>query len=173
MNRVLVSLLPVFLAVSVHAAGSAKVIHDIEYARVETGALKLDIHLPPAKLRSPLIVWVHGGAWRSGSKQDMPLGKLVEHGFAVASVDYRLSTEARFPAQVHDIKAAIRFLRGQGALWHLSTKKIVIAGDSAGLISPRWLGFQMAIPNWRGTSEPIAARAQTSRESSASTVRQT
>src|SRR5262249_25782566 len=84
------------------------------------------------RVRPPLIVWVHGGAWRSGSKKDMPLGKLVEDGYAVASVDYRLSTQAKFPAQIHDIKAAIRYLRAQGGSWRVPTKKILIAGDSAG-----------------------------------------
>ena len=82
--------------------------------------------------QSPLIVWEHGGAWRGGSKQGMPLGKLVAEGYAVASVDYRLSTQARFPAQVHDLKSAIRFLRSRGATWQLPVQKIVIAGDSAG-----------------------------------------
>ncbi len=62
----------------------------------------------------------------------MPLGKLVEEGHAVASVDYRLSTQAKFPAQIHDLKAAIRFLRGHGGQWRLQTKKILVAGDSAG-----------------------------------------
>src|SRR6266511_382451 len=89
-----------------------EIIRDIEYARVGEQALKLDLHVRGGKPRSPLIVWVHGGAWRSGSRKDMPLGKVVEEGYAVASVDYRLSTQARFPAQIHDIKAAIRFLRG-------------------------------------------------------------
>jgi acetyl esterase/lipase len=64
------------------------------------------------------------------------LASLIEEGYAVASVDYRLSTEAKFPAQVHDIKAALRFLRahsaGSESSWGLSAKKIVIAGDSAG-----------------------------------------
>jgi len=62
----------------------------------------------------------------------MPLGKLVEDGYWVASVDYRLSTEAKFPAQIHDLKAAIRFLRGHSRQWSVPSKKIVIAGDSAG-----------------------------------------
>lgn len=106
--------------------------HDIEYARVGDLSLKLDLYLPQRNVRAPLIVWVHGGAWRSGTKRNMPLSKLVEVGYAVASVDYRLSTQARFPVQVHDIKAAIRFLRGHGGRWHLPTKKIVVAGDSAG-----------------------------------------
>jgi len=62
----------------------------------------------------------------------MPLGSLVEDGYAVASVDYRLSTQARFPAQVHDIKAAIRFLRGRAEVYGLAAMKVMIAGDSAG-----------------------------------------
>ena len=110
----------------------ASVLHDIVYARVDGSVLRLDLHLPAGRPRAPLIVWVHGGAWRSGSKQDMPLTRLVADGHAIASVDYRLSSEARFPAQVHDLKAAIRFLRGQGDRWKLPTRKIFIAGDSAG-----------------------------------------
>ncbi len=117
-----------------HAAEThrAPVLRDVEFARVSGEPLTLDLHLPSGRARAPLIVWVHGGAWRSGSKKDMPLGKLVEDGYAVASVDYRLSTQAKFPAQIHDLKAAIRFLRGHGSEWKLPTKKILIAGDSAG-----------------------------------------
>ncbi|HTD66354.1 MAG TPA: alpha/beta hydrolase [Candidatus Limnocylindria bacterium] len=117
-----------------HAEDSRQpqIIRDIQYARAGEQSLELDLHLPPGKTRSPLIVWVHGGAWRSGSKSGMPLGKLVEEGYAIASVDYRLSTQAKFPAQIHDIKAAIRYLRSHGSDWRLSSKKIVVAGDSAG-----------------------------------------
>src|SRR3954469_17183864 len=92
-------------------------IRDVTYAKVGGTELRLDLHLPIGKMHQPLIIWVHGGAWKSGSKLDMPLGKLVEHGFAVASVDYRLSTQAKFPAQIHDLKAGIRFLRGHGGKW--------------------------------------------------------
>lgn len=111
---------------------AATVVRDVEYARIGAQVLLLDLHLPPGRARPPLIVWVHGGAWRSGSRKSMPLGKLVEEGHAVASVDYRLSTQAKFPAQIHDLKAAIRFLRGHGGRWRLQTKKILVAGDSAG-----------------------------------------
>ncbi len=111
---------------------SGPVIRDVEYARGDESGLKLDLYLSPKQQRSPMIVWVHGGAWRSGTKKEMPLGKLIEDGYTVASIDYRLSTQAKFPAQIYDIKSAIRFLRGHGNQWHLATEKIVIAGDSAG-----------------------------------------
>ena len=104
---------------------------DIEFARVGDQSLKLDLHLPE-KPAPPLIVFVHGGAWRAGSKNDMPLGGLVQRGFAVASVDYRLSTVAPFPAQAHDIKAAIRFLRAHASEYGFDASRIVIAGSSAG-----------------------------------------
>ncbi len=115
-------------------AGTARpvVIKDVEFAQIDGITLRLDLHLPRAHPRAPLLVWVHGGAWRSGSKADMPLGALVEAGYAVASVDYRLSTQAKFPAQIHDLKAAIRFLRGHGGAGRLPAGKIVIAGNSAG-----------------------------------------
>src|SRR4051794_32423396 len=87
---------------------------DLEYANVDGASLKLDLYLPETR-SAPLVVWIHGGAWRGGSKSNPPILELQKRGFAIASVDYRLSTEAPFPAQIHDIKAAIRFLRAQAA----------------------------------------------------------
>jgi len=104
---------------------------DIEYAKVGELSLKLDLHRPQTE-NPPLIVYVHGGGWRAGSKQDVPIGKLLDKGFAIASVDYRLSPQAAFPAQVHDIKAAIRFLRANAGVFHINTSKIAIIGSSAG-----------------------------------------
>ena len=104
---------------------------NIEYARVGDVSLKLDLYLPK-QADAPLIVYVHGGAWRGGSKSDVPIVKLIDHGFAIASVDYRLSTQAPFPAQVHDIKAAIRFLCASSEQLHIDTKRIAIMGSSAG-----------------------------------------
>jgi acetyl esterase/lipase len=109
---------------------------DVEFARVGEHRLMLDLYLPPRANggagKPPLVVWVHGGAWRSGSRKDMPLGGLVERGYAVASVDYRLSPVARFPAQVHDIKAAIRFLRARQDEYGYDAGRIAVAGNSAG-----------------------------------------
>lgn len=111
---------------------------DIQYAKVGDHRLLLDLYLPAgtssaeADAKPNLIVWVHGGAWRRGSKSSMPLGWLLDEGFAIASVDYRLSPVARFPAQVHDCKAAIRFLRGNANRYGYDARRIGIAGSSAG-----------------------------------------
>src|SRR5262245_55423161 len=96
-----------------HGASGAEpaVARDLEYARVGETLLKLDLYVPPGVTSPRLLVWVHGGAWRSGSKKDVPILPLTARGFAVASVDYRLSPTAPFPAQVYDLKAAIRYLR--------------------------------------------------------------
>lgn len=112
--------------------GAFSKLTDIRFAVVDSHELKLDLYLPKKVEKPPLIVWVHGGAWRSGSKDRMPLTDLVREGYAVASVDYRLSPVAKFPAAIHDIKAAIRFLRAKRKDYGYDPKKIAIAGASAG-----------------------------------------
>jgi acetyl esterase/lipase len=113
-------------------AESQRVFRDVAYVGGGHAQQRLDIFLPRNPGPHPLIVYVHGGAWRAGSKQDMPLGGLIEVGFAVASVDYRLSTVAPFPAQMHDIKAAIRFLRAHAKEYGFDTRRFAVAGSSAG-----------------------------------------
>lgn len=104
---------------------------DVVYAEVADRKLSLDLYMPPDKQNPYLIVWVHGGAWHSGSKESPPLG-LLSAGYAIASVAYRLSVEARFPAMIHDIKAAIRFLRANAKKFGFRGDKIIIWGSSAG-----------------------------------------
>jgi acetyl esterase/lipase len=105
---------------------------DITFATVDDTELKLDLYSPDNAAPVGLIVWVHGGAWRAGSRAGVDLKGMTAHGWAVASVDYRLSTAARFPAQIHDIKAAIRFLRAHAADYHLPATRFAVAGSSAG-----------------------------------------
>jgi acetyl esterase/lipase len=114
--------------VTVHAE---RVVRDVTFAAVGDSELKLDLYLPDGA-PAGLIVWVHGGAWRGGSRENVDLRGMVASGWAVASVDYRLSTVARFPAQVHDIKAAIRFLRAHAGGHGYPASRVVIAGSSAG-----------------------------------------
>ncbi len=128
----LIAGLAVCLAAPNRAAAIEPVHQDTPYATIDGTTLNLNLIVPARAVKPKLIVWVHGGAWRSGSKSDVPIRALVDEGFAIASVDYRLSPVAKFPAQVHDIKAAIRFLRAKEREYGYDAKSIAIAGSSAG-----------------------------------------
>jgi len=111
-----------------------KVERDIVYARVGDRKLLLDLCLP-AKGTAPLpvIVWVHGGGWRSGSKNAGSRARpMLNRGYAVVDVGYRLSGEAIFPAQVEDCKAAVRWVRANAAKYSLDPDRIGAWGSSAG-----------------------------------------
>lgn len=118
-------------AIGLAAEPAARDIKDIVYATVDGKPLGLDIHLPAAVSQPRLIVWVHGGAWTTGNKTAYPTF-LVEHGFAVASLDFRSTNEAKFPANVHDIKASIRFLRAKAKEYGYRADRIAIVGASSG-----------------------------------------
>lgn len=105
---------------------------DIPFANVDGHELALDLYMPAAVENPPLLVWVHGGAWRAGSRKSVPTLAFVEAGYALASVSYRLSGVAPFPAQSHDIKGAIRFLRVRAADYGYDASRIGILGSSAG-----------------------------------------
>ena len=112
-------------------AQMAREMKDITYALAEGAPLALDLYLPAGVSKPPLLVWVHGGAWSAGTKSNYPK-ELVERGFAVASLDFRQTTQAPFPANVQDIKAAIRFLRAKARDYGYAADKIAIAGASSG-----------------------------------------
>ena len=107
--------------------------------------LTLDLYLPPASIRPaatgfPLVIQIHGGAWMVGDKRlilpfvDWPgvLASLAGKGYVVASINYRLSSEARFPAQAQDVKAAIRWLRLNAVKYAIDPARAVTWGQSAG-----------------------------------------
>lgn len=106
---------------------------DLEVAAIGDWRLLLDLYLPRQQSALlPVIAWIHGGSWISGSKNDCPLASLALAGFAVASLSYRLSSRATFPAQIHDCKATIRWLRAHAAEHGLDGKRIGVCGASAG-----------------------------------------
>lgn len=79
------------------------------------------------------VIWIHGGGWQSGSRADVNQARrLVCRGFAVASIDYRLSGTAAFPAQIHDVKSAIRYLRANAVRFNLDPDRFATFGSSAG-----------------------------------------
>ena len=129
---------------------TAREFKDVTYATVDGKALALDLYLPAGVAQPPLVVWVHGGAWRQGSKASVPLG-FVRNGIATASVDYRLSPEARFPGMIHDIKAAVRFLRARAGEYGYRTDRIAIAGDSAGGHLAALVGVSNGVAALEGT----------------------
>jgi acetyl esterase/lipase len=112
----------------------AKVHRDLKYVKDGHERNKLDLYLPEkADTPLPVIVWIHGGAWMGGSKDGggsaLPFaGK----GYAVASMNYRLSQHAVFPAQIEDCKAAIRWLRANAKTYNLDPERIGVWGASAG-----------------------------------------
>lgn len=91
-------------------AADSRVHKDLEFATVDGHSLKLDLYMPAAS-DPPLVVWIHGGGWRAGRKENCEVTWLTEHGYSVASISYRLTDKAIFPAQIHDCKAAVRWLR--------------------------------------------------------------
>jgi acetyl esterase/lipase len=121
----------VMAPLSAFGAQPARAFKDVVYATVAGKPLGLDLYLPAEVRRPPLVVYVHGGAWSSGSKAQYP-AFLVERGFAVASVEFRSSNDAKFPANVQDIKAAIRFLRAKASDYGYRGDRIAIAGASSG-----------------------------------------
>jgi acetyl esterase/lipase len=110
-----------------------KAMRNLEYAKPDGRPQLLDLFVPEkADSPLPLIVWIHGGAWLGGSKNGTPAMGQLRRGYAVASINYRLSQEAIFPAQIHDCKAAIRWLRAHAKEYNLDPKRIGVWGSSAG-----------------------------------------
>ena len=127
-----------------------KIIKDIEFAKINNHSLKLDLHLPKKVKGSKLVVWIHGGGWHKGSKNDCKIKWLTTHGYSVASISYRLSQIAKFPAQIHDCKAAIRWLRAQENKFGYDSSKIVAAGASAGGYLATLLGTSDGVKQLEG-----------------------
>lgn len=110
-----------------------KVERDVPYVRGGGPRQTLDIYVPEYVQEDvPVVVWVHGGGWQNGSKDGCPAVPLATRGYVVASINYRLTDLGPFPAQIEDCRAAIRFLRGNAARYHIDTKHIGVWGASAG-----------------------------------------
>jgi acetyl esterase/lipase len=109
-----------------------RVLEDIAYVPGGHERQKLDLYLPPTGSRWPLVVAIHGGAFRMGSKEGEPAGVFVARGFAVAAINYRLSQHAVFPAQIEDGKAAVRWLRANAARYGYDPERVASYGASAG-----------------------------------------
>jgi acetyl esterase/lipase len=109
------------------------VVHrDIAYVSAGHPRQRLDLYLPPGEVPRPLVVHIHGGAFRAGDKAATPPVEYVAEGYALASINYRLSQHAVFPAQIQDCKAAVRWLRAHAAEYGLDPDRVAVGGASAG-----------------------------------------
>ena len=111
--------------------------------------LQLDLWVPAGETAAvPLVVWIHGGAWLFGDRRYLPptlrpdqlFDELLAAGFAVATIDYRLSLEAKFPAQLHDAKAAVRYLRTHADQLGLDPGRVGVWGSRPVATSRPWSG---------------------------------
>jgi acetyl esterase/lipase len=112
-----------------------RVLKDLAYVEGGRERQRLDLYLPPSGRGWPLVVSIHGGAFRMGSKDGEPArsaGAFVARGFAVAAINYRLSQHAVFPAQIEDVKAAVRWLRANAARYGYDPSRVAAYGGSAG-----------------------------------------
>ena len=102
--------------------------------------LLLDLHVPDGAERPPVVMWIHGGAFRAGDRRLLPgtlppdsvFDRLLDAGLACASIDYRLSAEAIWPAQGEDVRAAIAFLRATSGEYGVDATRLATWGESAG-----------------------------------------
>jgi acetyl esterase/lipase len=122
---------------------------------------KLDLYVPEVgKGPFPLIVWIHGGGWKHGSKERCPPLPWSGKGYVVASINYRLSQDARFPAQIKDCKAAIRWLRSHAGQYRIDRNRIVAWGGSAGGHLASLLGTAWDVAEWDPGEEPVSSQVQ-------------
>lgn len=106
---------------------------DRQYAEGESRSLALDLYAPERESAAPLVVLIHGGGWQSGDRTHVgDTLRLVDRGYAVASVSYRLTGAATFPAQIRDCRAAVRWLRAHADEYGLDSDRVAAWGWSAG-----------------------------------------
>jgi acetyl esterase/lipase len=108
--------------------------YDVKYVPDGDDAQSLDIYFPesPAEKPLPLLVWIHGGGWSGGSKSEQPFLSQLQRGYVAASIEYRFSQKAKFPAQIQDCQAAIRWLRANAEKYSIDPDRIGVGGASAG-----------------------------------------
>ncbi|MEO6969972.1 MAG: alpha/beta hydrolase [Chthoniobacterales bacterium] len=160
--------LVLFLALSIFAADLAQsaegrrrradspnvnVVRDLVYEQVGGRSLRLDIYSPKTITGPlPVVLWIHGGHWGRGTKEQRQPFDLTAHGYAVVSIEYRLAGEAPFPAQIEDCKAAVRWLRANAATYHLDPDHIGAWGHSAGGHLAALLGTSGGVAALEGNS---------------------
>lgn len=153
------------------APDGVKAHRDLAYIEAGHTRQKLDLYLPDRKEGAtavaplPLLLWVHGGGWQSGDESlCLPLRQgFVERGYAVASIGYRLSGDAPFPAQIQDVKAAVRWLRAHAKEYNLDPDRFGAWGSSAGGHLVTLLGTSGGVEEFDKSDKPAGGVVSSSR----------
>ena len=136
---------------------------DVVYTHAGGRPLQLDLYLPAGRNGKPVpgVVFVHGGGWRSGVRANFaPMAiRMAQRGYAAATVSYRLSPEARYPAAIHDVKAAVRWMRTQSARYGIDPARIAVGGGSAGGQIASLVGVTSGLPAFDPGQGPGAVPA--------------
>jgi hypothetical protein len=148
-------LLPVSILCAAACAQAAETIVTYLSAQSQAPALEMEIIKPSGPGPTPVVLLIHGGAFEKGSPEDMrPIAEqLLRSGFASALVSYRMAPRFQFPAQVQDLKAAVRFLRANAAKLSVDTSRICAVGNESGATLALLLGFTRDLANFEGRPE--------------------
>lgn len=138
---------------------------NIVYGKGGERDLQLDLYRPKdAKQPRPLIIFIHGGGWKGGQRTDMSFYclRFAEKGYITATISYRFSQDAPFPAAVQDTKCAIRFLRANASKYGIDPEKIAVSGNSAGGHLSMMAGYSSDVPELEGNggNEGVSSRIQ-------------
>jgi len=139
--------------------------NNIEYSNPDNQHLQLNMARPGAgEGPFPAVVFIHGGGFRAGSRQgyDAQIKRMAQQGYVAVTVSYRLAPKYPFPAAVHDVKAAVRWLRANAAKYRIDPDRIGATGGSAGGHLAQFLGVTADIPEFEGPggNSGVSSRVQ-------------
>lgn len=131
--------------------GPARVMRDVPMASVDGESLTIDVYLPPAKGIYPTVVQIYGGAWQRGAPGDNAVvaQELASRGFAVFAIDYRHAPRWRWPAQLADVRLALRWVREHAAAYGADSSRVALLGRSSGAQLAMLAAYEPGAPEVR------------------------
>lgn len=154
--RFLKAIFPVFVvfvfSLVLSEAEEVKHHRAIPFASPQGVELLLDLHIPDGVEKPPLVMFIHGGGWTGGGRDKCRLEWVAGYGYAVASIEYRMSQEALFPAQIEDCKGALRWLRANAGKYGYDASRVIVAGTSAGGHLAALMGTSGGVKELEGTT---------------------
>ena len=132
---------------------------DIPYKQIGNLTLYIDLYMPENEINPPLIMWIHGGAWMYGDRKSPIMLWQVERGYALASIEYRLSGAGVFPDHIIDCKDALVYLKENAAKYGYNAARIAVAGDSAGGHLAALMGTSDGHADWEPQNTDCSVQA--------------